>query len=54
MKIKGTDFETLFSIRDTSEEALTSKMFHNDIEYLRIVNEADEEISLRKIEIITI
>jgi len=45
MKIKGLDLETLFVIRDTSEEALTSEMFHNDPEYLRIVKETDEEIT---------
>lgn len=54
MEIKGMDFDTLFAIRDTSKEALTSEMFHNDVEYLRIIEETDKEITSQRIENISL
>lgn len=53
MKIESMDCEQLLWTRDTSEEALTSKMFRNDPEYLQIHNDSETILSKEKIEIIS-
>ncbi len=48
------ELKNLFELRDTIQEALSSKIFGTDLDFLRMYNETDQKINCVEIEIFNI